>query len=151
MKLERKLRALYKRQFKNKAILIEAIFNRQVEFNENFAKNYDGILREYKRRVVELFETADQLDKLKKMPTFLIFVSLALGFFAFFSTSQVIKALFILVLILVLAGIILGLIVRRDFRYKIVEQIADVENFSETYRVTSSRGESVVEYAKALL
>ena len=40
MKLERKLRALCKRQVKNKAILIEAIFNRQVEFNENFAENH---------------------------------------------------------------------------------------------------------------
>lgn len=107
--------------------------------------------REHVRRFAEVFETAQTIDKLDKLPAKLGLVSLALGFFAFFSAVLVFRVIFVVILMLLAAALILARIIRRDYRYQLAQQLAEALSFSKEFKTASDVDLVVYNFARTKL
>ena len=152
-------RELKKRRFrkfleKNRKIDIE--LNRMrvwemIEVSRKIEESEVEQRREHVRRFAEVFETAKTIEMLEKLPAKLGLVSLALGFFAFFSTAFAVKVLFVVILLLLFAAIVLTWIIRRDYRTQLMQQLAFALDFSTRFGTASVNDLAIYNFARAKL
>ena len=107
--------------------------------------------KEHVRRFGEVFETARMIEKLEKLPAKLGLISLALGFFSFFSSDFAIKVIFIVVLVLLAVAVGLTWIIKRDYRDQLAQQLGAALSFSEEFKTASVNDYVIYNYARAKL
>ena len=154
MSMNSKRRAFRKFLERNREVDIELNEMRvggMIEVSRKIENNKAEQRREHVRRFAEVFETAKMIEKLEKLPAKLGFISLALGFFAFFSTVFMIKVIFVIILMLLLAAGVMTWIIRRDYRMQLMRQLAEALDFSTRFGTASVNDLAIYNFAKTKL